>query len=100
MQNHDFAVHGNSRIEYKVKIGNYQYLVRELQKIWNEKIYVILLVVGSLGVVLKQFGKRRLRGIVIRVEIGQLWNINPFSANPTKWSNKLKQLVGQLFECV
>ena len=60
----------------------------------------MLLVVCSLGVVLKQFGKRRLRGIVIRAEIGQLRNINPFSANPTKWSNKLEQLVGQLFERV
>ena len=27
-------------------------------------------------------------------------NINPLSANPTKWSNTLKQFVGNLFECV
>ena len=25
---------------------------------------------------------------------------NPLSANPTTWSNKLKQFVGNLFECV
>ena len=28
-----------------------------------------------------------------------LGDINPLSANPTKWSNTLKQFVGNLFEC-
>ena len=26
--------------------------------------------------------------------------LNPLSANPTKWSNTIKQFVGKLFECV
>ena len=29
-----------------------------------------------------------------------LISINPLSANPTKWSNTLKQFVDELFECV
>ena len=28
-----------------------------------------------------------------------MW-IGPLGANPTKWSNTLKQFVGELFECV
>ena len=31
---------------------------RELQKIWNVKVKIIPLVVGSLGAILKQFGNR------------------------------------------
>ena len=31
---------------------------RELQKIWNVKVKVILLVVGSLGAIPKEFGNR------------------------------------------
>ena len=31
---------------------------RELQKIWNVKVKIISLVVGSLGAIPKQFGKR------------------------------------------
>ena len=27
---------------------------------------------------------------------GQYWNVNPVSANPTKWSNTLKQFFGNL----
>ena len=47
----DFAVRGDSRIEEKEKdkIEEYQELGRELQKIWNVKVKIILLVVGSLG---------------------------------------------------
>ena len=26
--------------------------------------------------------------------------LNPLSANPTKWSNILKQFVDELFECI
>ena len=70
----DFAIHGDSRIEYKEKkkIEKYQHLVRELQKNWNVRVHVILLVVASLGAIPKQFGKGRLKGIVTRAEIGQL----------------------------
>ena len=56
----DFAVPGDSRIEEKEKdkIEKYQDLGRELQKIWNVKVKIIPLVVGSLGVIPKQFGNR------------------------------------------
>ena len=56
----DFAVPGESRIEEKEKdkIGKYQDLGRELQKIWNVKVKIIPLVVGSLGPIPKKFGNR------------------------------------------
>ena len=45
----DFAVPGDSRIEEKEKdkIEKYQDLGRELQKIWNIKVKIIPLAVGS-----------------------------------------------------
>ena len=56
----DFAVPGDGRIEEKEKdkIEKYQDLGRELQKIWNVKVKIIPLVVGSLGAIPKQFGNR------------------------------------------
>ena len=56
----DFAVPGNIRIEEKEKekIEKHQDLRRELQKIWNVKVKIIPLVVGSLGAIPKQFGNR------------------------------------------
>ena len=56
----DFVVPGDSRIEEKEKdkIEKYQDLGRELQKIWNVKVKIIPLVVGSLGAIPKQFGNR------------------------------------------
>ena len=56
----DFAVPGDSRIaeKEKDKIEKYQELGRELQKIWNVKVKMIPLVVGSLGVIPKQVGNR------------------------------------------
>ena len=42
----------------KDKIEKYQGLGSELQKIWNVKVKIIPLVVGSLGAILKQFGNR------------------------------------------
>ena len=77
----DFAVPGDSRIEEKEKdkIKKYQGLGRKLQKIWNVKVTIISLVVGSLGDIPKQFGNR-LKQIVITVgaaqvqEIVLLWN--------------------------
>ena len=52
----DFAVPGDSRIEEKEKdkIEKYQELGRELQKIWDVKVKIIPLVVGSLGAIHKQ----------------------------------------------
>ena len=42
-------------------------MVRELQKIWNVKVKIIPLVVGSLGAIPKQFGNRlRQIGILTR----------------------------------
>ena len=56
----DFAVPGDSRIEEKEKekIEKYQDLGRQLQKIWNVKVKIIPLAVGSLGAIPKQFGNR------------------------------------------
>ena len=56
----NFVVPGDSRIEEKEKdkIEKYQDLGRELQKIWNVKVKIIPLVVGSLGAIPKQFGNR------------------------------------------
>ena len=42
----------------KDKTEKYQDLGRELQKIWNVKVKIIPLVVGSLGATPKQFGNR------------------------------------------
>ena len=42
----------------KDKTEKYEDLRRELQKIWNVKVKIIQLVVGSLGAIPKQFGNR------------------------------------------
>ena len=42
----------------KDKIEKYQDLGRELQEIWNVKVKIIPLVVGSLGAIPKQFCNR------------------------------------------
>ena len=54
----DFAVSGDSRIgeQEKDKIEKYEDVGRQLQKIWNVKVKIIPLVVGSLGAIPKQFG--------------------------------------------
>ena len=69
----DFAVSGDSRIEEKGKdnIEKYQNLGRELQKIWNVKVKIVPLVVGSLGAIPKQFGNR-LKQIGITVGTAQV----------------------------
>ena len=56
----DCTVPGDSRIEEKEKgkIEKYQDMGMELQKIWNDKVKIIALVVGSLGAIHKQFGNR------------------------------------------
>ena len=56
----DFAVPGDSRIEEKEKdkTEKYQDLGRELQSIWNVKVKIMPLVVGSLCAIPKQFGNR------------------------------------------
>ena len=69
----DFAVPGDSRIEGKEKdkIEKYQDLGTELHKIWNVKVKIIPLVVGSLGAIPKQFGNR-LKQIGITVGAAQV----------------------------
>ena len=69
----DFAVPGDSRIEDKErdKTEKYQDLGRELQKIWNVKVKIIPLVVGSLGAIPKQFDNR-LKQIGITVGTAQV----------------------------
>ena len=56
----DFAVSGDSSIEEKEKdkVEKYQDLGRELQKIWNVKVKIVPLVVGSLCAIPKHFGNR------------------------------------------
>ena len=53
------------------KIEKYQELGRELQKIWNVKVKIIPVVVGSLGAIPKQFGNR-LKQIGIAVGAAQV----------------------------
>ena len=69
----EFAVHRYSRIEEKEKkkIEKYHYLRRESHKIWNVRLKIIPLVVGSLGAIPKQFGNR-LKETGIRAEIQQV----------------------------
>ena len=69
----DFAVTWDSRIEEKEKdkIEKYQDLGRELQKIWNIKVKIIPLVVGSLGAIPKQL-RNRLKQIGITTGIAQV----------------------------
>ena len=69
----DFVVPGDIRIEEKEKdkIEKSQDLRRELQKIWNVKVKIIPLVVGSLGAIPKQLGNR-LKETGIKAETGQV----------------------------
>ena len=69
----DFAVPGDSRIEEKEKekTEKYEDPRRGLQKICNVRVKIIPLVVGSLGVIPKQFGNR-LKETGITAEIGQV----------------------------
>ena len=55
-----FAVPGDRRIDEKKKdkIEKYQDLGKELQTMWNLKVKIIPLVVGSLGAIPKQFHNR------------------------------------------
>ena len=72
----DFAVPGDSRTgeKEKDKTEKYQDLGRELQKIWNVKVKIIPLVVGSFGAMSKQFGNR-LKQIGITVGTAQVQEI-------------------------
>ena len=47
----DFAISGDGNIVIKEqeKIGKYQVLIIELQKVWNVKVVVLEVVIGVLG---------------------------------------------------
>ena len=66
----DSAIPGDNRIEVeeKEKIEKYQDVRRELEKIWNVRVKITPLVVGSLGSIPKKFGSR-LKEIGIAAEI-------------------------------
>ena len=51
----DFAVPADHRVKLKEseKKDKYQDLGRELKKLWNKKVTVILIVIGILGTVTK-----------------------------------------------
>ena len=72
----DFAVPRDRRIEEleKEKIGKYQDLRRELQKIWSVRVNIIPLVFGTLGATLKQFSNR-LKETGTSAKIGQVQKI-------------------------
>ena len=72
----NFTVPGDSRIEEKEKdkTEKYQDLGKELQKIWNIKVTIIPLFVGSLRAIPKQFGNR-LKQIGITVGTAQVQKI-------------------------
>ena len=55
----------------RIKIKKYQDLARELQKLWNVKVKIIPLVVGSLCAIPKQFCNR-LKQIGILVGTAQV----------------------------
>ena len=57
--------------DFSIQTKKYQELERELQKIWNVKVKIIPLVVGSLGAIPKQFGNR-LKQIGITVGTAQV----------------------------
>ena len=68
----NFTVLGDSRIEKeKEEIEKYQDLRRDLQKIWDVRVKIKPLVVGSLGATPKQFDNR-LKETGITAEIGQV----------------------------
>ena len=68
-----FAVPRDSRIEEKEKekIEEYQDLRKELHKIWNVRVKIMPLVMGSSDAVPKQFGSR-MKETGITAETGQI----------------------------
>ena len=82
----DFTVPGDSRIENKEKekIKKYQDLRQELQKIWNVRVKIIPLVVGSSGTIPKHFGNG-LKETGITAEIAQVQKIVLLS---NSWNTK------------
>ena len=69
----DFAIPYDTRVDDKEveKIEKYLDLARELKKVWNIKVAVVLLVVGALGTLAKALDKR-LKTIGIQTKIIEL----------------------------
>ena len=88
-----FSVLRVSRTEKKEKekIEKYQDLRRELQKIWNVRGNIIPLVVGYLGNISKQFGKR-LRETGTTAEIGKVYET--ISSGATRILRTVFQIYG------
>ena len=72
-QGTDFAIPHDSRVDSKdiEKFEKYQDLVRELKKLWDMKIVVILIVIGALGTTPKALPKR-LKDIGIKSNVVEL----------------------------
>ena len=66
----DFAVPANHRVKIKEneKIEKYLDLARELNKLWNMRVMMILIVIGAPGMVFKVFD-RGLKQLEIRAKI-------------------------------
>ena len=69
----DFAIPYDTRVDDKKveKIKKYLDPVRELQKVWNIKVRLVLLLVGALGTPAKTLGKR-LKTIGIDTKVTKL----------------------------
>ena len=67
----DYAIHYDSRVNNKEmeKIEKYHDLARELRKLWNMKVKVIPIIIGTLGTTPRQVKKRlEIIGIETRVK--------------------------------
>ena len=51
---------------------------------------------------LRRFNVKSVRFVRKVIKLGLIVRaaVNPLSANPTKWSNRLKHIADELFECV
>ena len=69
----DFAIHYDSRVNNKEmeKIKKYQNLARELRKLWNMKVKVILIIIGTLRITQRQV-KKRLEVIGVETSVKEL----------------------------
>ena len=69
----DFSIHYDSRVNNKEmeKIEKYHDLARELRKLWNMKVKVIPIIIGTLGTTPRQV-KKRLEVIGIETRVKEL----------------------------
>ncbi len=69
----DFAVPYDTRVNTKEseKIEKYQDLARELKKLWNMKVVIIPVIIGTLGTTPKNI-RKRMDEIGIKIRISDL----------------------------